>query len=710
MPKIKEFAKARSAITAIEIIADDFVAISSKYHGIKVFDAKTLESVRSIFHDSINSQLSAIAFSPDGEHIAFSQLHALLIFHMPTKRIAETIHTHGEEITLLAFDPSSTYIIAGTKNGRVLQYKLGATLPLSRLCSFPHERPRSKIKENYVSALAFHGSKIACSGLGGAVVVMDLFSHANKAVFNLSSWRKDALCFVDKNRLLCGGNDGTLQLYSLKDRRQHKSMLTPFSFIKQILLMPNPNYIMVVGDASYVSIIDIVKQKIVHAKYIDFGSDIEKIVIHSDGSLFIALSSATLLHVELPSIHKLKSLILHNQLDEAFMLVAREPMIQNSPEHILLEQKYDYFYQEAIAALLNQKPELAKQHLAMFQEVPQKKEQIRELFKSFGHYSHFHSLFLEKRFGLCYAIVKKYPALKHTPLFKKLEKQFKETFAFAQKQILLGRDDVAKSILGEYMTVELKRPILNLLLKHNKEFLEFLKAIEQRDYKRIYQLVKTNELFEQIPTYIALSQEIESLITEVKHSIKIGDIAHAKESLDKLQTMPQLAQKVERLQFECNNVLKLQKAYGEKNIKRCYELIDSYRCLGNMELGATLEDEWRDLVKQCEIYALEGNVRSIKASLGELIRLESRKEKVGTLLRLSFHTKIRQLMQHKSYKKCESIIYSYIDIFGIDSEIRHFMQEFESLSKRELAITQKAGDIKRDAWLDSPFITSHLSS
>ncbi|MDD3477174.1 MAG: hypothetical protein PHI38_09925, partial [Sulfurimonas sp.] len=53
----------------------------------------------------------------------------------------------------------------------------------------------------------------------------------------------------------------------------------------------------------------------------------------------------------------------------------------------------------------------------------------------------------------------------------------------------------------------------------------------------------------------------------------------------------------------------------------------------------------------------------------------------------------------------EAIIYTYIDIFGMDSEISNLMENFEKISARNLAITEvQAQRPKRDSWRDFDII------
>jgi hypothetical protein len=89
--------------------------------------------------------------------------------------------------------------------------------------------------------------------------------------------------------------------------------------------------------------------------------------------------------------------------------------------------------------------------------------------------------------------------------------------------------------------------------------------------------------------------------------------------------------------------------------------------------------------------------------LGELINLKTRRDKIGDLFRLGFHIKIKIFIHKKTYKKAESILYSYLDIFGIDKETNNIMRMYEKLSKTKLALSQESR-ITRNRWIESEFI------
>jgi len=708
MLKIYECQSAKSDITGLTILNDRLVAYSTKFHGVKIFDLETCEIKKSIAHISLNSSVSVSSFSPNGHYFAFANAPFLFIIDIETKELFQKIEVHDEEIQLLSFDATSSYIVAGTKNGRVLQYKINQSHLLSRLCSFPHEREASlKIKDdkNFVSAFAFYKNQFACSGYGGAIFIIDFYAQANKNILTYSKNRVDALCFLDENRLAIGGIDGNIDIVFLNNHHAYKSIRTPISGIKQLLIMPNPNYLMVVGKSNSVAIVDIQNYKITHSRYIEFETTISYAAISNSDSLVAALENNKIVNVALPGITKLRSLILQNSLAEAFKMAAKEPMLQGSYEYKMLEEKFEKSYESATKALINQNNALALQILSPYKDVPSKATKIKELFEAFRHYLRFQALFLEKKYALAYAICSKYEPLKLTLQYQKMEQVFKLVFANAQRHILQNNLESAKALLAPYSTVLSKKPLIKLLLTQNREFVALLKAIQNRDFQTINLLIDKNELFKQIPNYIALYKQIEETLQKSDDAIQKGEIREAKKLLSTLQGVPDIEQKVEELHRKCKHVLTLQKAYREDNFVECYEILDMYQHLKTIEIGILLEKHWSKLMQSCEEFALCGNIKGIKNTLGELIWLHGRRHKIGDLLRVSFHVRIQTLMKTKDFKGAEALIYTYIDIFGIDSEMSQIMQHFELSSSRRLAITEEQSQRpRRDSWRDFDII------
>ncbi|MFA6138955.1 MAG: hypothetical protein WC667_12850 [Sulfurimonas sp.] len=707
MPSISVCHRNHSEITELKVLDNDFVAYNTKMHGIIIFSYKDCSVKLNVnrLHENLASA-DATAFSPNGEYLAFCVKTIIYIIHIQSKTLIKTINTYKEKIEILSFDLESKYVIAGTAAGRVLQYKYDGSSFLARLCSFSNASQTQMLTQSFVSTFKFHKNRLACGSHYGDIFIVDIHSRVNKNHLTNSKVRVNAICFLDEKTVISGTSDGKLFINYLDNMKKSRQIHTGFTTIEDIILMSNPDYVMISGDANHVSIYDIKKYKIVHNKYIEFSGKVNDIALVNDETLIAVVDNLNIFRVELPSLAKLKSLILHNILDEAFNLCEKDFAMKDTKEYRQLQDNYDKVYAQAAQALINQQRTYALQLIDAFKNIPSKKKEIALLFKAFENYPRFQSLYLEKKFPLAYILCTQFPALQHTHQYKRMEESWKEAFMNAQRQILLGRDEIAKSLLFEYTTVISKRPMIKLILNHNKKFIEFLKAIEVKDFQKVNEIAKTHKDFTKIPTYKSLQNNMEYALIEIQSYIKHGKVDLATEALEKFKELPSIALEVDTLREDCISMQKLKNAYEINDFKSCYEVLDTCNGLEFSELGMLLDKYWSKLMQSCEEFASKGNIKDIKATLGELILLSTRRDKIGDMLRVGFHTKIKILMDKKSIKSAENIIYSYIDIFGIDTEINSIMHLYEVTTKAKLAITENSRRA-RDNWINSEIIIGY---
>jgi len=652
--------------------------------------------------DKINDKLSSLSL--DNRLQCYYSDFTIFVINTADNKIINKIPTH-ENITSLSFDLSSSYIVAGSQNGRVLQYKYNSDLLLSRLCSF-NSKQQSTIKQDFSAVFSFFNNKIACGGNRGEIVVMDLYSQSNKEIFTCGKSRITTLSFLDNETLTFGNEDGFVHILYL-NKRISKEINTPFRTIKQLLHVKSSNQLIIHENTTSIALIDTQKCKVSSNNYINFKIDIQSVNILNSELLEVRLNNNTSQHVKFSNIENLKSLILHNSIYEAYRHIDKEPMLIYTSEYKELENKFNEIYQSAIEALIKNDKNLLLQIIDSFIDIPSKKDTIRLLLKAFDNYERFKTLYIEKSHHIAYAMSLKFPALQKTPEYLKMEEEWKEVLKKAQKYLLQSDRDNAKEILNRYITVNTKREIIKLVLKDNRLFIDFLKANEQKNLKKAYEISSKNISFTRLPTYKQLNAQVEAIVKDIKYNIKKGYIDLAKESLQKLCDIEHLKSDIKKLERECNNTLLLQEAYVKKDFKLCYETLDLYPYLKSTDIGLLLEENYAQLMYECEEFALSGNVKDIKLALGRLLELESRKGKIGDLLRVGFHAKISMLIEKKELNSAENIIYSYMDIFGTDNEIEYIIKVYELNSPRKLAISQNQNRrVARDSWKNSELIMS----
>ena len=678
MPKIHECFNTRSEITQLAQL-EDTIAYSSKLHGLKLFSHENCHIKQNLRHEYLNSNTTHTIFSADALHVAFVVENKIYVINLKTKNLIQTIKSIDSKITHLSFDLSSTYIIVATKKGRVLQFKYSEATLLARVFSYKYEKI-GNYHGNIITSMNFYKEYIITAFYDGSLNITNLYSKVNIISLKHSNSAITTACMIDHKTILSGDSQGNLYRQDISNPNTIVEISTPFISISQIIPLSNPNYVLVGSSSNSIAMINIKTGKTVHSSYLKFEVEVVKILLIDEETLIVALKNNTVSRVDMPGVRELKSLILHNSLDKAFMLTSRNNMLYEVPAYQILQKNYRDIYLKAVDALVNQNKKAALKITDPFKDVESKKEEIKLLYAAFEIYPRFQALFLEKNYVLCYNMATKLPALQLTSQYIKMEKVWKNVFLNAQRHILLGSQKDASALLSDYMSIPSKRPIIKLILNENKLFVEFLKATEEKNFNKLNTLAKKNSLLAQLPTYKILEDSMDTNLARIKQNIKYAKTKEARAAIELIHITPSVAENIRALLDECKDIENLQKAYEEDNFKLCYELLDSSPHLSSTELGEMLNRHWVSLIQKCEDYSLKGNIKGIKRTLAELMSIESRKEKIGDLLRVSFHIKIKQLLASKKFKNAENIIYSYLDIFGSDNEIKYIMKQYEKFA------------------------------
>jgi hypothetical protein len=688
-----------SRVFQLALLNEETIAFSTRYHGASLYNTKEKKLLSHITHKHLNSQTIATTFSPNGRFIAFASPHVIYVLETQTSAPLQKISLANHGISTLFFDPDSHYLIVGTQDGRVLQYRIYTNSLLSRLCSFDTSTSKRAVE----SFASFH-NLLGCGAQNGTILVINLYAKANKIKIQAGHKAIKTLHFLDEDTLLSGDAEGVLTLHKFKEQTKVQNIHTPLEQISQILCIKESEYLLVHGGGYEIALIDSNKKKVIQAKFIQTSSPIEKIILAGE-DLFIAQSDSTLTRVNILSTDALYSAMLHNTLDEAYTLIEHNPLLQTTHYYKQLQERYKIAYTSALAAFQKRNKAEVLEYLQPYQKIKQTQEEVKLFLKAFDNYERFCDLCREEKYALAYALSTKYPLLRHLPPYQKMEQHWRQTLQQAQKHIIAGKINDAKELLHPFITVSQKRDIVKLILQENTLFLSFLKACESQNFFQATQLAQKHTLVKKLPNYLALEVLMQEKLTSIAKELKKGHVEKAEEMLLSLHGVTELQEELESLQRDCIALRELQRAYEHNDFARCYEILDTNLSLHTSQLALLLEKHWTKMIARCEEYALDANITQIKNTLGELLTLPSRLEKIGDILRLSFQRKITHLLDARMYHNAQNIIYSYIDIFGIDSEILEHMKHYEALAEKKLAIThEQDARGQRDSWIYSSIV------
>ena len=701
MPTLMECLHEQSAVIVLKKLKNEQIGLVTQTAALFLVDPDTCALNGRFQLPDFKPTSRNCAFSPDGRYFAFAQYepNAIRIIDLRTKEVVRSYATQEHPVELLTFDPRSSYLVAGTKTGRVFVWRTESTNLIARLSSFPeYDGTQFKIENTFVSASAFKGTLIATSGYGGSIVVTNLQTQANTQRLKPGKVRIDALCFLDESRLLCGNIDGVVSLIHLDKKRPIQRTSTTLGPIIHLFILPNHHYALAASRYNHIALINLDTMRVTDNTFITVDSPIRSLSMADANTLFVGMEEGSLQRVSLAPLETFDYLMQNVSYDEAYALSEQEPLLQQRSSYKQLETIFSQAYENALQKLcLNQTAD-AREILSPFMTVPSKEKRIYALFEAFEYYPRMLELIKKERYTLIYSLIMRFPILQETPAYNTVEEQWNTLFNQAQRLVLTGQKEEAKKLLYPFNTVVSKSSFIRLLLDHPEAFTEFSKALGDKDFPKIKELSKSHPVLQQTPTYRALVTDPETLTDEIIHALK----RKAFEKADILYTLLcELVHSSENKALESfiDKSKKLNALYEKKKLMASYEFVDTHPELSILPLTAKLEAQWMRMIKECESAALVGNVASIKKVLGPLILLKTRSERIGNLLRVAYQMQIKLFLSKDLFDRAEEGILNYIHFFGMDVEMRQILK---LLAKRgqQITLTQEQQEHRHRAlWL-----------
>jgi hypothetical protein len=644
------------------------------------------------------------AFSMQNRLIAIAQKRDIYLYNAKTKKQLITIKTEEGEITGIYFLPHSSHILTTTSNARVMLYNYKDPRHSVRLYSWI-KKYKTQLPLR-ISAIAFNKNLLAIGTADGKITLVSLHSYAKVDTLQLTNAAISTLSFGQKNSLVTVDAHGEIFVYDLERLQNTKSITTHLTQTKQLLHIAKTPFFLLHSQKNSLALFDAKACKIIRSHYMKFHADIAYLQLSQERNLLVVLQNREIIHVTLQNSKNLQSLRLHNMIEEAYALVEQNPQLLDTKEYKELEKIYTIRYLNAAHALQTKQDEKAHQLLESFSKISAKQEDIKLLFEAYRHYERFAALCMQKLYAPAYAMSNKYPPLQYTKEYKKMESAYKKAYTKAQKWVILAQEDKAKALLQPYLGVIAKKEGINLILKHNQDFLTFLDALKHNNYTLIKTLLLKHPAFANIPPYKAFHDSLYHTLNGINKLLNAAKITAAKEQIKSLQNISLIENELLRLEEKAAHITQMLHAYEKSHFQACYALLDAHpEAFYELKLAKMLEKHWEKLMQKCEKYALSGQVKGIKATLKKLLTLKSRAKRVGALLRTAFLVKIDNDIAQQQYQSAENFIYSYIDIFGTDTNLQHIMRSYEKKSSHKLAIVQKP-KVARDAWLHNTYFTA----
>ncbi len=670
-----------SPIAYLKVLDDKLLAIVTESKLFAVVDITTMQTVQEFTfkHANAHKEKSSVAFTPDGKYLAYSELEqsVVRVIDIHSHKLHHSFPTLQNRIETLCFGPHSNYLIAGSITGRVYLWNLFSTGQVSRLSSFPEYTPHllTQPKNNYVSAACFSssGNLTATSGYGGSIVVTNIHTEVSPKRITPNHIRINALSFIHEDMIVAGNIEGALDVIDLRTSQIQKHYQTGLNGISDIAVSSKGTYLLVAGHTKDVVLVDLKKQKIRDASFISRAEKITRLSITQDDILVVGCEDGSIRMYRLFPEDTLESLLSKSAYAQAYELIHEYPLLEDSPLVRKLEQEWENALEDALLKAQEGNNDDALNALQRFTQIPSKSNAIKDVKNFIKHFPSFSSAVLNENYALAYSIAEQTPLLKRSTAYTDMENTWDSCFLKAQTYVITDQKVELIKILEPFSRVNTKLCFIQVLLHQPALFLQFTHHVNTHAYDKVFSITHSYPCLKEIQSYKDMLHAAQDLYIKSKEHIFSGEFDLAELELEQLAHIPSMKAQWQELKQIYSLALRLQSLHADGNTLSCYELIDKNEALQALPLAKELETSWNIKMENAEKEALLGNIKEIKSSLGQLLNLSTRSQKIGTLLRLGFLTQIKLLVIKKQISHIQKAIDSYIEMFGYDTELSNLI-------------------------------------
>jgi len=694
-------------IVYLSVLNEDIIAIADKTKKSSIIDSSTMEILYTkVFkHAYASAEKKSICFSPDGTYLAYSEEEqsVVRVINIKKQKLHHSFPTLQNKIETLNFDPTSSYLVAGSVTGRVFLWNLFLTGQVSRLSSFPEYSPSLvKSKINYVSAAAFSpsGALAATTGYGGSIVITNIRTEVSPKRITPNRIRINALCFLNESFICSGNIEGSLNIIDLTKSQVHKHFQTSLGDINTMCLSSSGRYLFVAGHSHQITLLDLKEEKIITNEYLRLPSKITNLAMSSEDTLLVACENGSVSFFTLFPEELFKLQLSTGTYQKCFKMIQEFPLLLES--HLIkeLDNAWEETLDDAIYQVQEAEFDNAELLLKKFTNIPSKTKIINDFQGLITHYHRFKTAVSHENYAMAYSMADHVPLLQKTEAYRDMEEVWDKVFLKAQAFVIREKTHMLFQLFEPFSRVSAKLCFIQVLLHQPHMFLDFVSHINDHSYEKIFSITRQFPCLEQISSYQKVIESSNDLFTKFKQHIFSGDYELAELEYESLLHITYLKEDIKILNKLLELAKKLEVLYKANNLIAAYTFIDEHPEVQKLSLTIEIENIWNLKMKEAERAALLGHTKQIKSILSELITLHSRAQKIGMLLRLSYITQMKFLVIKEQFSLITEAVQNYLNIFGFDTEISNLLLKLKKSKNIDITLNKEQENRRpRSLWL-----------
>ena len=388
-----------------------------------------------------------------------------------------------------------------------------------------------------------------------------------------------------------------------------------------------------------------------------------------------------------------------NDYEQAYKLIYENPFLKKTLAYQQLEEKWEKSLALAQKKLEESENDVARQILAPFLKVSSKRAIINSLLNDFSQFSKFKEAVLNKKYPFAYSAVMKYPYLKSTIYYQKMEDEWKKIFNKSKKLISMrGREDEVKELLKPFRGVTNKTPFIQSLFNEKQLYSLLAQKLAKREFQDFFDIVNRHPFLTESDEYKKAITFAENLLKQAKIFLKKGEFSKVINIVDMLEDFPQMLHEVDELKEQANVLLTFQRILAANDLNEIEKFVKEHPFLEEVEDYQNIEKIWMDKFHQAEIYSSKGDVLSILDELQDYMQIEDKKIKIGQLVKSGYLYQLLSLLSKQAKNQNVSSLIkkgvkNYIKLFGFDIEIGDIIEKAKKLNIEIDLSDIKEGDL-----------------
>jgi hypothetical protein len=676
----------RAGVSKIKYIGNDLLCVVDEKNAVRIYDLNEFKLADGfkIKLPHNNPQENSVDISKNGKYIAIAirNKHKTTIWSVKQKKLIFTLGWHKGDVLAVNFDEEERYLMTGGEDGRAYIWsmvtgKMIASLP-------PHA--------DYITAVGF--SK---NGLWGATGSYD----KSVTITNISSmdisYRKKAhrgaitvLEFLNKQRMISGDKTGELIVWNYAKGKIEKRLIPMVDRILDVTFNSDESFMFAVCDTNKkVSLYSMEDYELISDEFIkilelpsaiEYVDDKDYLIIGTfDGGIYIF----DMFEDE----RKLAELIEKNEFEEAYELATKNPFLKRTKTYENLEDQWNKRLILAQKQFEKGETEIAKQILAPFLKIPSKRSLVQSLFNDFSEFEKFKTAVVKGKYPVAYSLVAKYPFLKNTVYYQKMEEHWKKVFNKAKEIIFKkGSEDEVKELLKPFRGVTEKTPFIQTLFNEKQLYQLLNQKLLRKEFSDFFALINRFPFLSDSDEYKKAISYAEKLIKKAQQLLKIGEYKKVLNITEILEQFPMFQEETKELKEKALLLLEFHRVLASHDFNKIEKFVKNHPFLEDVEDYKKIEREWKERYQQSEIYAAKGEVAKILEELKDYMQVKEKRNKIAQIVKSAYLQQIISLLSKALKGQAQAVaqyfdkaVKNYIKLFGFDMEISDLIEKAKKL-------------------------------